>query len=104
MYVTLALLLDDTLCYYLCFECCQPLILGLHAVVADQNALTASVLDECETRQQFNELLTELYDYPRYSCPRRHGKRCTLPTFCFTTCSLCSMHACCMACTGTAIS
>ncbi|KAL3130653.1 hypothetical protein ABBQ38_008044 [Trebouxia sp. C0009 RCD-2024] len=43
--------------------------------VADQNALTSSVLDECETRQQFNQLLTELFDYPRYSCPRRHGKR-----------------------------
>ena len=77
MYVALSLLLDDGICYYLCFECCQPLIPGLPAVVAAQNALTASVLDECETRQQFNELLTELYDYPRYSCPRRHGKRCS---------------------------
>ena len=45
------------------------------AVVSDQNKLTSSVLSQCETRTQFNELLTELFDYPRYSCPRRHGKR-----------------------------
>lgn len=43
--------------------------------VADQNALTSSVLSQCETRSQFNELLTELFDYPRYSCPQRHGER-----------------------------
>lgn len=57
----------------------------MHAVVADQNSLTSSVLNECETRQQFNKLLTELFDYPSYSCPKRHGKRCRLklllPTF-----------------------
>lgn len=43
--------------------------------VAAQNELTSSVLSQCETRQQFNDLLTELFDYPRYSCPRRHGNR-----------------------------
>ena len=82
MYVTVTLALkDDDICCYLYCQCSQPLTFGVPAVVTDQNALTASVLDECETRQQFNKLLTELYDYPRYSCPRRHGKRCILRPF-----------------------
>lgn len=82
VYVTLTLLLKDSnlRCYLGC-QSFQPLNSGVPAVVADQNALTASVLDQCETRQQFNKLLTELYDYPRYSCPRRHGRRCSLRPF-----------------------
>ena len=67
-----------------CFAAAYPVNLchtssrAMHAVVADQNTLTSSVLSECETRQQFNKLLTDLFDYPRYSCPKRHGKRYNL--------------------------
>ena len=48
---------------------------SVFADVTAQNELTTNVLSQCETRQQFNDLLTELFDYPRYSCPRRHGNR-----------------------------
>lgn len=53
---------------------------SVFADVTAQNELTNNVLSQCETRQQFNDLLTELFDYPRYSCPRRHGKRYMTPT------------------------
>ena len=40
-----------------------------------QNAVTASVLDRCETRPRFKALMTRLYDYPRFGLPRKHGDR-----------------------------
>lgn len=45
------------------------------AWVEAQNALTASVLDQCETRPRFKALMTRLYDYPRFGLPRKHGDR-----------------------------
>ena len=45
-------------------------------VVEAQNNLTRDVLAECATRDQFKDLLTQLYNYPRYSTPFRRGSRC----------------------------
>ena len=45
------------------------------AWVEAQNAVTASVLDRCETRLRFKALMTRLYDYPRFGLPRKHGDR-----------------------------
>ena len=39
------------------------------AVVDAQNALTQTVLAQCNTRDEFKELMTRLYDYERYGCP-----------------------------------
>lgn len=40
----------------------------VHAVVDAQNALTESVLAQCDTRDRFKALMTQLYDYPRFGC------------------------------------
>jgi prolyl oligopeptidase len=45
------------------------------AFVEKQNVLTASVLAQCKTRDKFKELMTELYDYPRFSGPSKQGER-----------------------------
>ena len=50
------------------------LTLGV-AVVDAQNALSQSVLQRCETRAGFKDLMNELYDYPRYGCPYKRGGR-----------------------------
>ena len=34
-----------------------------------QNQLTQTVLAQCETRDDFKELMTRLYNYERYGCP-----------------------------------
>ena len=40
-----------------------------------QNKLTDKVLEQCKTRGQFKELLTKVFNYPRYSCPFKRGDR-----------------------------
>eukprot|EP00878_Enallax_costatus_P029867 GHUV01032432.1.p1 GENE.GHUV01032432.1~~GHUV01032432.1.p1 ORF type:complete len:735 (+),score=227.44 GHUV01032432.1:207-2411(+) len=45
------------------------------AVVDTQNRLTQKVLQQCETREQFKELFTQLYDYPKYGTPFKRGDR-----------------------------
>lgn len=45
------------------------------AFVAAQNEVTASVLAQCESRPAFKELMTRLYDYPRYGLPHKRGSR-----------------------------
>ena len=45
------------------------------AFVEAQNALTDGVLAECATRARFKELMTALYNYPRFSCPFKRGDR-----------------------------
>lgn len=45
------------------------------AFVEQQNVLTASTFAKCKTRGKFKELMTELYDYPRFGCPSRKGTR-----------------------------
>jgi len=43
--------------------------------IAGQNALTESVLEGCSAREEIRARLTELWDYPRYGVPSRHGER-----------------------------
>ncbi|XP_042362208.1 prolyl endopeptidase-like [Plectropomus leopardus] len=45
------------------------------AFVEEQNKLTMPYLEQCAVRAQFHQRLTELYDYPKYSCPYKRGKR-----------------------------
>ena len=46
------------------------------AVVDVQNKLTNDVLEQCKTRGAFKELLTKVFNYPRFSCPFKRGNRC----------------------------
>ncbi|KAI5617048.1 prolyl endopeptidase, partial [Silurus asotus] len=45
------------------------------AFVNEQNQLTLPFLEECPIREVFKERMTELYDYPKYSCPFKRGNR-----------------------------
>uniref|UniRef100_A0AAQ4RJX7 Prolyl endopeptidase n=1 Tax=Gasterosteus aculeatus aculeatus TaxID=481459 RepID=A0AAQ4RJX7_GASAC len=45
------------------------------AFVTAQNQLTLPYLERCEVRDLFKERMTELYDYPKYSCPFKRGNR-----------------------------
>uniref|UniRef100_A0A8C6NTX8 Prolyl endopeptidase n=1 Tax=Nothobranchius furzeri TaxID=105023 RepID=A0A8C6NTX8_NOTFU len=45
------------------------------AFVNSQNQLTLPFLEQCEVRDLFKERMTELYDYPKYSCPFKRGSR-----------------------------
>ncbi|XP_040920065.1 prolyl endopeptidase isoform X1 [Toxotes jaculatrix] len=45
------------------------------AFVSAQNQLTLPFLERCEVRDLFKERMTELYDYPKYSCPFKRGSR-----------------------------
>lgn len=45
------------------------------AFVTAQNQLTLPFLERCEVRDLFKERMTELYDYPKYSCPFKRGSR-----------------------------
>uniref|UniRef100_A0A7N9AQS8 Prolyl endopeptidase n=1 Tax=Mastacembelus armatus TaxID=205130 RepID=A0A7N9AQS8_9TELE len=45
------------------------------AFVEAQNKVTMPYLEQCAVQAQFHQRLTELYDYPKYSCPYKRGKR-----------------------------
>ncbi|KAM4550110.1 prolyl endopeptidase isoform 2-T2 [Fundulus diaphanus] len=45
------------------------------AFVEQQNQLTMPYLESCGVRARFQQRLTELYDYPKYSCPYKRGSR-----------------------------
>lgn len=45
------------------------------AFVEEQNTLTMPYLEQCAIRAQFHQRLTDLYDYPKYSCPYKRGER-----------------------------
>uniref|UniRef100_A0A671PIP4 Prolyl endopeptidase n=1 Tax=Sinocyclocheilus anshuiensis TaxID=1608454 RepID=A0A671PIP4_9TELE len=45
------------------------------AFVNAQNHLTLPFLEQCEIRDIFKDRMTELYDYPKYSCPFKRGNR-----------------------------
>ncbi len=45
------------------------------AFVNAQNELTLPFLEQCEIRDIFKDRMTELYDYPKYSCPFKRGNR-----------------------------
>lgn len=48
---------------------------ALQMFVEEQNKLTMPFLEECAVKEQFHQRLTELYNYPKYSCPYKRGKR-----------------------------
>ncbi|XP_056154379.1 prolyl endopeptidase-like [Lampris incognitus] len=45
------------------------------AFVEEQNKLTMPFLEQCQVQARFHQRLTELYDYPKYSCPYKRGDR-----------------------------
>ncbi|KAI4885729.1 hypothetical protein NFI96_002900, partial [Prochilodus magdalenae] len=49
------------------------------AFVEEQNKLTMPFLEKCEVKAQFQQRLTELYNYPKYSCPYKRGNRQASP-------------------------
>ena len=50
-------------------------VLFSQAFVEAQNKLTVPFLEQCPVRGLFKERMTELYDYPKYSCHFKKGKR-----------------------------
>lgn len=46
----------------------------LRAVVRAQNNLTQQVLATCDTRGKFKTLMTEMFDFPKNSCPFQRGE------------------------------
>ncbi|XP_054266727.1 prolyl endopeptidase isoform X2 [Macrosteles quadrilineatus] len=40
-----------------------------------QNAITQPFLEKCQYRTKINEYLTKYWNYPKYSCPYRHGNK-----------------------------
>lgn len=40
-----------------------------------QNKITVPFLEQCPIRGLYKERMTELYDYPKYSCHFKKGKR-----------------------------
>ncbi|XP_076344917.1 prolyl endopeptidase-like [Tachypleus tridentatus] len=45
------------------------------AFIDAQNAITFPYLETCKVRNALKERLTELWNYPKYSCPARKGSR-----------------------------
>ena len=40
-----------------------------------QNAITESFMNKCEKRQFIYDRLKEQWNFPKYSCPDRHGNK-----------------------------
>ncbi|XP_045492001.1 prolyl endopeptidase [Colias croceus] len=45
------------------------------AFIEAENKITRPFLDSCPVKKDINERLTELWNYPKYSCPFRRGDR-----------------------------
>jgi prolyl oligopeptidase len=43
--------------------------------VDEQNALTRPILEKCYARSDIHARLTELWNFPKYSCPYRRGNK-----------------------------
>ena len=47
---------------------------GTRAVVAAQMNLTQRVLAQCDTRDQFRALFSQIYNYPKFGAPFQRGR------------------------------
>ncbi|XP_046416785.1 prolyl endopeptidase [Neodiprion fabricii] len=45
------------------------------AFVEAQNAITRPYLDACPVRENIHDRLKQLWDFPKYSCPAKHGEK-----------------------------
>lgn len=52
-----------------------PFKYSVQAFVEAQNKITVPFLEQCPIRGLYKERMTELYDYPKYSCHFKKGKR-----------------------------
>ncbi|CAG7717259.1 unnamed protein product [Allacma fusca] len=43
--------------------------------VEEQNKVTVPYLESCPVRENIRKRLTDLFNYPKYRCPERQGKR-----------------------------
>ncbi|XP_075238245.1 prolyl endopeptidase [Lycorma delicatula] len=43
--------------------------------IDEQNTISRPFLDNCPIRSKINSKLTQLWNYPKYSCPYRHGDK-----------------------------
>lgn len=43
------------------------------AFVDAQNAISRPFIEACPIRQKLNKRITDIWDYPKYSCPAKHG-------------------------------
>ena len=43
--------------------------------VQEQNAVSQPFINSCEDKAKINEKLTQLWNYPKYGVPRKHGPR-----------------------------
>ena len=57
------------------FDLPSVLFNSLQAFVEAQNKITVPFLEQCPIRGLYKERMTELYDYPKYSCHFKKGKR-----------------------------
>ncbi|KAF7472454.1 Hypothetical predicted protein [Marmota monax] len=51
------------------------ILVSPQAFVEAQNKITVPFLEQCPIRGLYKERMTELYDYPKYSCHFKKGKR-----------------------------
>lgn len=52
-------------------DCCGG---GARAVLAAQMNLTQRVLAQCDTRDQFRALFSQIYNYPKFGAPFQRGR------------------------------
>jgi hypothetical protein len=62
------------------------LLAALLAVIDAQNKLSQAVLDRCEGKKQFKELISTIMDYPKRSLPWKEGSE--VLSLLFTCCDL----------------
>lgn len=48
---------------------------AVKAFVEQQNKVTLPFLEQCEVREKLRKRLTELWNFPKYSCPFKRGNR-----------------------------
>ena len=49
--------------------------LGMRDIRSSPPFFSRPYIHECEQREKISKELTDLWDYPKYGCPHREGKR-----------------------------